>query len=399
MNLGQLNIPKLEIDRFPLNHDITTKLFLQYIGFIEKTEAGQEILSLIDADPRVTEIKGAMLSTGNGAQRVDSKSLAMWFAWRANEVGTEEASQRLDSFLDAGTTNVLATQWVLGIRVPERLQLDGGLEIVPIEQMPVSREKDAFLQIGHNYVQDPKPQAAITGYCRVPKISSGAPDLASDYWSLSRKLQSIALLTNCIPGISCTPHLRTSYTPDCPPGPFGGFGGSIAMSDVSHLQNTDLAAEAVENINELVSAYEGKGEQETERIDLALHRMAQAKRRVQFEDKFLDLSIALEMLLLSDNRKADQLALTFRLRGSWLLGRNPQERKVLHRDLRDLYDCRSQVAHTGSLFQGKPTKRREAINRLDDFIAIAERVVSKVVREGAPDWTDLILGLGIEVAE
>jgi hypothetical protein len=74
-----------------------------------------------------------------------------------------------------------------------------------------------------------------------------------------------------------------------------------------------------------------------------LSRPSQAKQRDQIEDKILDLGISLEMALLEDNKNNDQLSLSFGLRGSWLIAADYEERQLIYRQLREMYDFRSQV--------------------------------------------------------
>ena len=64
-------------------------------------------------------------------------------------------------------------------------------------------------------------------------------------------------------------------------------------------------------------------------------------------DSLPQLGVLVKLSDSSDNHNHDQLSLSFRLRGSWLIGQSVEDRHEKYRQLRDLYDYRSQVAHGG----------------------------------------------------
>src|SRR5262249_29661761 len=68
-------------------------------------------------------------------------------------------------------------------------------------------------------------------------------------------------------------------------------------------------------------------------------------------DMAIDLGIATESLLLSGAGSKEQIALLFRLRGAWLLGRTFETRQEYYEIFKRLYDCRSEAAHSGCVPQ------------------------------------------------
>lgn len=84
------------------------------------------------------------------------------------------------------------------------------------------------------------------------------------------------------------------------------------------------------------------------RVELALRRFNLAYERLLPEDRLIDCVIALEALLL---RAEEQQELAFRmaLRGSRLLGRDPDARSDLFSRFRSAYRVRSEIVHGGSV--------------------------------------------------
>jgi len=98
------------------------------------------------------------------------------------------------------------------------------------------------------------------------------------------------------------------------------------------------------------------------------------------------------MVLLEDIKNNDQLSLSFRLRGSWLIGKNSNEREIVYKKLKDIYNYRSQVAHSGMLCGNDMVKINKVRDNFENYCAIAEKIIRKIIFEKKPDWSKLILG-------
>lgn len=401
MELGHLNIPKPELERFSFTHDIQTRLYLQYSGLIESTDIGKQVLSAIESDPRVMGLEGHMISKGSSASRFEPKVLAMWFLWAINEFGQKLAEENLNKFLDSDEIPIINTLWVLGVEVDETIQLTNGLCITPISEMPNSREKENYLKhsfdiTGH---QQPKPKAAITYLTKITRSNkdddpSSTFERDKGFWESSKLLYDASLALNAIENTSCIPYFSTAYTlPEMPIGLFGGSGGGTPLHDIFGHRVTKIAAAQTDGINSVLSSLLRMSEKDKARYSRVLSRLSQSKRREQIEDKILDLGIALEMALLEDNKNNQQLSLTFRLRGSWLISSDEAERVSIYRELRDIYDFRSQVAHSGVLCGNDAEKLNAVRERFPNFAFIAERIVRKLICEKRPDWSKLLLGI------
>ena len=400
MKIGHLNIPKPEIDKFAFVHDIQTQLYLQYSRLVENEAVGTQILSMLRDDPRVQALDGKMISSGSGASRFEIKTLAMWFLWASNEYGQHVAEEKLNSFLDLERIPVVNTLWVLGIEADKILELEQGYRIVPIDEMPDSRDKEQYLRRDFHILvhRIPKPKAAITCTCHVNKSKGSDDDMTQEmekdkeFWDSSRHLSELALLFNALDGVSCIPYYSTSYfLPDMPMGMFGSSGGGTTLYDIFGYRSSKLSDDIKTDINGLMDAFGKYTDNDKTRIGRILSRLSQAKRRNQIEDKILDLGIALEMALLEDNKNNDQLSLSFRLRGSWLIGIEKEERKNIYRNLKEIYNYRSQVAHSGVLCGNDMSKINVVRERFQDYSLLAEKIIRHLIVNGRPDWTKLIL--------
>jgi len=396
MNLGHLNLPKLRIDRNPNVDDFATKLYRQYSDYINHEDKGKEIVEQLEKDSRVQALEDRMISRGFGSSQFQIQDLAMWYSWAINEFGPEIAEKNLNTFLESEMVAVVNALWILGVELKSSIALDNGIEIVPIDEMPDSRQKNDFEKIEFNSLgcRQLKPKAAITIKSKVLKSSPcdtfEIPEKDMPFMESGRLLNDVSLLLNAVEGVSCTPFCSESYTlPDMPFGMFAGGGGGYRRHDIIGRQFSKLSVSSLNEINTLLTSFNKLSPQKKEQISRVLSRLSQAKRREQIEDKILDLAIALEMVLLENNK--DQLSLTFRLRGSWLIGKNYEERKMVNSQLKEIYNFRSQVAHNGVL-KGDERKIKKIRDDFPEYSNLAEKIIAQVIHQSNPDWSKMILG-------
>lgn len=380
----------------PIVNDIQTRLYMMYTKLVEETEVGSRVLAMLNEDPRVQALAGKMISHGGGASAFETRILAMWFLWATNEFGQEQAEKSLDDFLTSESLPIMNALWVLGVEIERSLELADGYHIVPIQEMPDSRDKEQYLRHDTGLVHGtPKPKVAITTTCRVPKTMDESPENwdEKEFLATSRSLKEIALLLNALDGIACTPYYSTSYNlPHMPLGMFCGSGGGYPVYDVLGYRSSMLSGEAIDVIDCMRKAFSGFSSREKERMSRILYRLSQAKRRGQIEDKILDLGIALEMALLDDNTNNDQLSLSFRLRGSWLIGEDKDGRLEVFQKLKEIYKYRSQVAHSGILCRNDTTKINLVRDRFAEYELLAAQILRCLILNDKPDWGELVLG-------
>lgn len=396
--LGQLGIPIIRPSQIPFGSNYQIRLFQEYSARIRETQGGQGVLQELTRDSRVMALNGKMLPSGIGRHLFSPELLGMWFLWYANEHGIEKARECVNVFLDSEEISFTDALWILGVKVDQSITLKGGFIIRPIDEMADSSHKELFSQSvfplspSHSIA----PCAAIVKSYQVKKALPPtrhlpAPTQASqDFYA---RMEEIAWLLNALDGASCVPYVRTGYSdPTMPLGPFGGFSSLGQLHDAGGPANTVLSAQSEEAINGLLDALHRLNPNENARMLRIFRRLSQAKRGLQIEDRILDLGIAMEMLLLDDNSSREQLTLSFRLRGCWLLGSSPDERGEIYARLKELYNYRSDVAHSGLLCRGNSNKIARVYEDFPTYRSLAERVCRKILKDGKPDWDKVVLG-------
>jgi hypothetical protein len=407
VGVGKLGLPIIGIqpDGFPGPY--TWEIMTTYLNAVRELPVGKTIMSRLESDERVCRLLGKMLSNGAGASRLsDATRLAQWYLWRANLVGDQRTEKELEKFLNSEQIAAIATLWVYGLVSAQPTNVTDSVQLLSIDSIQDSPEKEEFLrsnsQVGKN-ATPPAPAVALTKEYLVNKVVSDRPESSFEAHSQSTarvqaELFALATVLNCVPGVCCVPGYSTSYLPpSVPTGPFSGSAGGTPIFDVLPHRSSEFRNGQQALATALLRSYETKPPQVKDRLQRAIFRLAQAKGRLDDGDKALDLGIALEMLLLNSEHNGQelpgQLNLHFRLRGSWLIGNDPTERKSLYRALGKLYAFRSQIAHNGYSDELMKLDHAERQAVLMDLIGIAERIFQKIVLEGVPkDWASLILG-------
>ena len=133
-----------------------------------------------------------------------------------------------------------------------------------------------------------------------------------------------------------------------------------------------------------------------EKLQIPIDRWLKSKGNKDTIDKIIDLGIALEALYLSEGTR-EQLTLQFRLRASWHLGKDKEDRKKLMDEFKAIYDLRSQAVHSGKIPKKVKIRKGEEPTTTSEFIAKAQDLcrdsIMKILEDGEfPDWNNLILG-------
>ena len=129
------------------------------------------------------------------------------------------------------------------------------------------------------------------------------------------------------------------------------------------------------------------------RLDLCISRWLRSKLPLAREEQLVELRIALESVLLSDDRgsvgeKRHRLA----TRGAWLLGETFERRKEYFRTLRDAYDFASSVLHAGS---PREKNKEDLAKTIGNAQSLCREAILRIVSAGAmPNWSDVVMGKG-----
>ena len=165
-------------------------------------------------------------------------------------------------------------------------------------------------------------------------------------------------------------------------------GSSHSRRDISSSSPSLVSEEQLERCLELHGLLDG-----FTMLDLGIARWRRSKRATTKEEQLVELRIAMESILLVDDKgavgeKSHRLA----VRGAWLLGETFEQRKSYFRSLRAAYGFASNVLHAGNLKKRDEEARAKVLDEAQD---ICQAVILRIAKaKTMPDWTGIILGKG-----
>jgi Apea-like HEPN len=348
------------------------------------------VSSLIGAlAAHTTGIEGSwLMATPNGpAELVTFSSLSSWLLERSLDTRPTTAITELCEFLSKKRGHYLWVQLVYGVDTSVALDLGYGFTLMPFEMLPTTRQKRAFERrhLGGGFHVMHKP-AALTFrddddvILRAPSVLS--PEKGSqpvDGW-LSRefRLESVATLL-CLLGDHLVAPLASGSWPQA-------AGVGVPAQGMSHFTWADGPAPWAhmtidpDEAKAVIGQFQKLNDNDQKRLLLSTRRLGRSMRPHGLEDSFTDLRTCLESALKED--ASSEIAFQVAIRGSWLIGADPEDRRKIFGKLKKAYDYGSKAVHTGRI---KPPKKQTLQNEADDLKEaqkLAQRILRKLVEQG-----------------
>ncbi|WP_419930814.1 hypothetical protein [Candidatus Poriferisodalis sp.] len=170
----------------------------------------------------------------------------------------------------------------------------------------------------------------------------------------------------------------------------GPIGGSFQMATLLPLRIGQPYVKkrplATRELGELVEAHAELDDQPRNVVNLAMRRLRDGAGRIAFEDKIIDICIALEALFTGNEWEAD-LRQAISRRGSWYYADTVQERDSARRVLKELYETRRNIIHGNTTDPVGLWPDAESIKLLADAENILRACLKDFVANGIPaDW-------------
>ncbi len=378
------------------------------------------------------------------------EGFANWVLAQSRFRPAEECVEELLTTVRRNNSSILEIIPVWGISPKVRFDLDEGLSVVPISELPPSRLKDlmtgkkrhAFsFEIANS---SPKPGAAIIRQTIDGPLFEGPKSQAAmrterrsqlmlaavmsptqetkreafdalaqmmDPVKAVRESTSIALfaqeLSEVIALLVSKPIFALAQWYQRPPntpllGAVGAYGGPT--NDHPFYLGIEQQDYPIDEIKDLVRQYLGLDQNIRKRLRTPLVRLNQGRRHLEHhsvEAAAVDLGIAAEALLTQDREHDAPISFVLRVRGSLMLGGTAAEKKKNYGILRDLYGLRSRVAHDGSivdrdtllLSQAAREDLRTATEQAKAGQGVCIALITSIIRQGSfPDWEQLMFG-------
>ena len=170
-------------------------------------------------------------------------------------------------------------------------------------------------------------------------------------------------------------------------------GGSGHSQDTRSGSSTVFTDDQVHQAIDLYRKITGLPRSVERQLQTPIDRWIKSKTHQGHVDRMIDLGIAFESFYLRGIR--DELSFRFRLRASLHLGDGMEERKLLKKRFRQIYDIRSEAVHEGTVPERVTVEGQDV--RIGEFLEksqeLFKRSLLKVIETGRlPDWASIELG-------
>ena len=130
-------------------------------------------------------------------------------------------------------------------------------------------------------------------------------------------------------------------------------------------------------------------------LDLPIARWRKSKCSPPTNEQLIELRIALESVLLSDDKGTSEKRHRLATRGAWLLGETFDQREIYFKTLKHVYDYASSVIHGGTpKVRGERNLERDIASAQDLCRDAILRLAASNGMPNSDDWSALTLGGG-----
>lgn len=350
-------------------------------------------------DPRFPSDKVLLLYNDQGGMGFYPHFVAAPLLRCAIETSPELAISWLEKVLatDSATGKVIHALW--GVAVENEIQLLPTVRLVPIDDIPDCHQKRELLathrrnSIIWSALHFQQPQAAlIVSRTIQPLVADEQVNSDNKEYFLTEKLLeeitlALTLIGPCV-SLPCAQWFLFD-DPDIEKAAWlrGRRGKFIEILPIRNTQSPPIdGVEAAE----IVAKYLAVQGDDRNKLRVAIQRLSQALRRQDVGDRAVELATALEALL-GDNGKTE-MTHKIKVRFTRILGGTESERRLNADIIKQTYEIRSSMVHTGSVNTKKKyhiggSSKLTAIEVVELAVKLCATLTKTIIRRGSiPDW-------------
>jgi hypothetical protein len=368
-----------------------------------------EFVADLKCDRQLARLDSAFAMTPGGGGRTSLKFMAKPLLAHAISSGDVGSTAKLFcSLVETNSTPAIAVMAVTGVKADATIKLGEDIQLMPMTSVPDSIPRAEALRLtNRSHIRSPASTGLVTNFKYQPAFYWPDPD--EDFRWPDKGFQiAWAAAKQCVNG--ALDDLREArmllslleLNPTYLMAWVQSKNLSISHSIVRHMlvhDGSDLLSREIpsydfvieeNDVKQITDAFFGISALNRRKIlRVPLDRLDRSIHENDFTDKVIDLGIALEALLLHE-QKGDRCELKFRLglRGAWLLGSDAEERVEIQRALGKVYQLRSDAVHVGKVERNDSNERV-----IEQGTVLCRRLIRKMIEaHGRIDWNTLVLG-------
>ena len=294
---------------------------------------------------------------------------------------------------------------------------------MPLSSLPTSKWKDELTDVNvyrrslpYNSMFTGRPQvdaALVQEFVQRPVFTSSRVRTQAEQETVRatvnvvrKQFETMMEVAQCLVLVDDSPVsvILSWYQPDDTPLFGGAQGGGI--SALEHIYRFGVTAKDFDqdSVKSLLSNYFrlDKATRDWLRVPLTRLNSSMVQTRTnKVNDAAIDLGIAMEALLTKERDHDAPISYLLRLRGTLLLGGNPDIRRQNYYRIRELYTLRSKAAHGESIAEvikvplgsNRGKRNVSAPELLREGTSLCANMIRQIIQRGEiPDWEATVIG-------
>lgn len=345
------------------------------------------LLEALRAQPSLAIFDGKMQVLASQAMRMEISNLAAILLRWGLDVGSKQAVDYLQRYLDAKEIPFRLTLAITGLRVDHQCDLGSGIALIPWDKLPSSYHKDTIYTRVITSFGFKWPSAAMVQERILPKLHVSGNDYKLSPLDES-EIQDAFLSIGVVGPFA--PEVLVSWLEPPQWAPIMAVGYSMPHLE-GRARHDEWTSDHCQAASRFFDSFKALNADRKDALRLPLQRLSMAMRRLSNVDCAVDLGIALEALFLGDlSDDRGELTFRLRLRVARYMERDEEKRETIFRLVGDLYKLRSIAVHTGR--SPDDIRGRTTSNLLDEGYQLTAHAIRRFIEEGAPDWNKVQLG-------
>jgi hypothetical protein len=369
-----------------------------------------EFVADLKHDRQLARLDTAFAMTPGGGGRTSLRFMAKpLLAHAISSSDVSSTAKLFCSLVETNSTPAIAVMAVTGVKADVTIKLSENIQLMPMTAVPRSIPRaEALCLTDRRRIRWPAPTALVTNFEYQPVFYWPVDPDEDLHWPDKGFQSAWTAARQCVNGALDDLHearmllslleLNPTYLMAWVQSKSLSISHSIMGLGLVHggadipsnqIPSYDFVIEE-NDVQQITDAFFGVSALNRRKIlHVPLDRLDRSIHENDFTDRVIDLGIALEALLLHE-QKGDRGELRFRLglRGAWLLGRDAEERIEIQRALAKVYQLRSDAVHVGKV------ERNDANERLiEQGTVLCRRLIRKMIEaHGRIDWNTLVVG-------
>ena len=380
---------------------------LETSKIIQQFEITKPLAQVLEKQDEFNKPKNLHVNHGLGSMQFQPAAAALFLCRQAEKVSPEAAVDSLIDIFGKTEADLLCVMSLRGVTCQKNIQLTKTIQMVPLASLPpswrklcltkpdpvdISGESSAFnpFRVKRSdlervfLITSIKIKPVLFDYETIGDQDSLFPTINEAFISLDEVRLCLTSIGNCSP----LEENRWNQFKDEVLEDAANASSRVSYIPIEIIPQRLRKSEPIqeETVVSIVKSYFKLPRKFQNQVIRALDRLNQAMRRSTVGDRAVELSIALESVLLGTERGDNRFKVS--LRSGIVFSHDLDKRTQCRKAIKEMYDIRSDLVHNGNDNNSDPRKK----DVIEQAITFSAEIIKNLIINGKPpNWTMLEL--------